>query len=73
MRTTLNIDDQIMRTLLRVTHAHTKTKAVETALEDFLRRRQIEGLRNLRGKLPLRRNWRKMEQIEVKRSHLGHG
>lgn len=66
MRTTLNLDDQIMDALLRVTHADTKTQAVTEAVKDYVRRKQLDELRQLRGKLPLRTDWRKQEQLELR-------
>jgi Arc/MetJ family transcription regulator len=66
MRTTLNLTDDMMHELLRVTHADTKTQAVTRAIRDYVRRRQLEELRALRGKLRLRDEWRRLEQAELR-------
>lgn len=66
MRTTLNLDDQVMEKLLRVTHAHTKTQAVTEAVQEYVHRKQLEELRRLRGRLPLRHDWRRHERIELR-------
>ncbi len=66
MRTTLNLDDQVMGTLLRVTHAPTKTQAVTQAIQDYVRRQQLEELRQLRGKLHVRDTWRQLEHVELR-------
>lgn len=66
MRTTLNLDDHLMHDLLRVTHADTKTQAVTEAVKDHIRRKQLEELRQLRGQVPLRKNWRRLEQLELR-------
>ena len=71
MRTTLNLDDEVMQTLLRTTHASTKTQAVTQAIQDYVRRQQLEELRRLRGKLRLRCRWKRWERLEIKDSRRG--
>jgi len=66
MRTTLNLDDQIMEALLRVTDADTKTQAVTQAVKDYVRRKQLEELLALQGKLRLKDNWRQLERVEMR-------
>jgi Arc/MetJ family transcription regulator len=44
MRTTLNIDDATLATIVEETGARTKTEAVRQALQDYVRRRKIEKL-----------------------------
>jgi len=64
MRTTLNIDDDMLRTVQEETGARTKTQAVHEALEDYVRRKKIEKLIQLQGKVrfsvdakTLRKGW----------------
>jgi Arc/MetJ family transcription regulator len=64
MRTTLNIDDDMIELVLRETGAKTKTEAVHKALEDYIYRRKIEKLIALKGKIrfdidakTLRKGW----------------
>jgi Arc/MetJ family transcription regulator len=64
MRTTLNIDDEVMKFVMEETKASTKTAAVREALDDFVRRRKIERLIALKGKVrfdldakTLRKGW----------------
>lgn len=66
MRTTLNLDDHVMEELLRATHADTKTQAVTQAIQEYVRRKQLEELRQLRGKLRLRADWRTWEAQELR-------
>ena len=70
MRTTLNLDDEILRTVQEETGARTKTQAVHEVLKDYLRRKKIEKLIELQGKVrfsadarTLRKGW--------ERSHRG--
>ncbi len=64
MRTTLNIDDDMLRTVQEETGARTKTQAVHEALKDYVRRKKIEKLIQLQGKVrfsvdakTLRKGW----------------
>lgn len=66
MRTTLNLDEAVMATLLRTTRAETKTQAVTQAILEYVRRKQLDELRQLRGKLPLRADWRRAERRELR-------
>lgn len=49
MRTTLDIDEQLLDTVMKLTSASSKKDAVETALREFLRARRREELSLLIG------------------------
>ena len=51
VRTTLNIDDEMLRIVQEETGARTKTQAVHEALHDYVRRKKIEKLIQLQGKV----------------------
>lgn len=51
MRTTITLDSDIVSLLQRVSGAKSKAKAVMAAIQDYLRRRQIEKIKDLKGKL----------------------
>ena len=53
MRTSIVIDDKLMKDTLRATGLTTKREAVELGLRTLLRLRQQEQIRRFRGKL----NW----------------
>jgi Arc/MetJ family transcription regulator len=64
MRTTLNIDDDMLRTVQEETGVRTKTQAVHEALKEYVRRVKIEKLIQLKGKVrfssdakTLRKDW----------------
>ncbi|HMD86606.1 MAG TPA: type II toxin-antitoxin system VapB family antitoxin [Terriglobia bacterium] len=70
MRTTMNFDDDVLRTVQEETGARTKAQAVHEVLKDFVRRKKIEKLIQLQGKVRfssdakiLRKGW--------ERSHRG--
>ncbi len=51
MRTNIEIDDQLMQDVLRLTGIKTKREAVDLGLRQLLRLRQQEEIRRFRGKL----------------------
>ncbi|HYP55814.1 MAG TPA: type II toxin-antitoxin system VapB family antitoxin [Solirubrobacterales bacterium] len=53
MRTTLDIDDRLMESLMARHPGESKTKAVEAAIEEHLRRGAKDRLLALRGKLDI--------------------
>jgi len=64
MRTTLNLSDSLVRELMEVTGSRTKTDAIEEAIREFLRKRKIEKLKSLSGKVQLTDNWRELRRLE---------
>ncbi len=65
MRTTLNIDDFLFQDLMSITRAKTKTEAVRTALTEYLRMKRKEKVLNMRGKLNINDDWKKLRQQEM--------
>lgn len=51
MRTNIEINDQLMSDVLKLTGLTTKKEAVELGLRTLARLRQQENIRNYRGKL----------------------
>ncbi|GAH77632.1 unnamed protein product [marine sediment metagenome] len=64
MRTTLNLPDDLIKEVISLTEAKTKTEAVNRALQEFIHRKRREALINLRGKISLKENWRKLREME---------
>ncbi len=44
MRTTLNIESKLLESVVEVTGEKNKSKAVNTALKDFIRRKRVQEL-----------------------------
>ena len=65
MRTTINIQDDLMDTLLERTKAKTKTKAVEIAVKEYIERKSVEDLIGLSGKITIDLDWEKEEEAEL--------
>lgn len=53
MRTTLDIDARLVEEVVRLTAEKNKGKAVSKALSEYVRRRRLDDLLALRGKLDL--------------------
>lgn len=66
MRTTLSLDDGLVHELMKITKAKTKTGAIHLAISEFIRRKKIEGLLALEGKVPIDLDWRELEERELK-------
>lgn len=66
MRTTLNLDDELVRELMKATRAKTKTEAIHQAISELIRRRKLEKLKSLSGKLRIHLEWRKHEDVEIR-------
>ena len=62
MRTTLNIDDELLKFVVKETGASTKTEAVHRALEDYARRRKIERIIALKGKIKFDMDWKTLRK-----------
>ncbi len=51
MRTTLDLPGALVNEALKVSHQKTKTAVIIAALEEFLRKNRIQGLKRFRGKV----------------------
>ena len=66
MRTTLNIPDRLIQDLEKVTGEKSKTKAICIAIEDFIKKRELEKLLSLKGKLNIKDKTKELEDLELK-------
>jgi Arc/MetJ family transcription regulator len=65
MRTTLNINDNIIKMVLELTGAKNRSQAVNKVLEAYVQEKQIEKLLKLKGKLHLENNWKELREMEL--------
>ena len=65
MRTTLNIKDDVIKQVLKLTNTKNKSKAVNEVLEAYVREKQTQKLLELRGKLHLEDNWERLREMEL--------
>jgi hypothetical protein len=66
MRATLNIPDDLLSEVQKATGEKSKTKAIVTAMEGFVRGKKIRALLSLRGKIDIDYDWQKEEALELK-------
>jgi hypothetical protein len=66
MRATLNIPDELIDEVQRLSGEKTKTKAIVTVMEEYVRRKKMEDLLALRGKIAIDYDWEREEAAEMK-------
>ncbi|MHB8482558.1 MAG: type II toxin-antitoxin system VapB family antitoxin [Nitrospiria bacterium] len=67
MRTTLDLDEELIKKLLKATEARSKTEAIHIAASELIRRKKLEKLKSLSGKIHIDLNWQKREKRELTR------
>jgi len=67
MRTTLNLDENLISELVKATEARTKTEAIHIAAAELIRRKKLEKLKALSGKVRIENNRSKCEKVESAR------
>jgi len=65
MRTTINIQDDLMEALMTHTKAKTKTKAIELSIREYIEKKSIEDIVSLSGKITIDSDWQKVEEAEL--------
>ena len=65
MRATLNIPDELVKEAQKVTGAKTKTEAIVIALKEVVRKKKIEELLALRGKVDIVDVTKELEALEI--------
>ena len=53
MRTTLDLDEELVAELMKTTAAKTKTEAIHVAMAELIRRKKIEQLKTMSGKVKI--------------------
>jgi Arc/MetJ family transcription regulator len=65
MRTTLELDEKLVREVVKFSGEKNKGKAVNKALAEYVRRHKIEELRKMLGTIGLADTWREDEEREL--------
>jgi hypothetical protein len=65
MRTTLDLDEKLIRKLMDVTAAKTKTDAIHQAAAELIRRKKLDRLKSLSGTIHLNLDWKRLEAAEL--------
>lgn len=53
MRTTIDLPEQLIDEAVKLSHQKTKTAVIIAALEEFIRKKRIEGLKKFKGQVPI--------------------
>ena len=65
-RTTISLDDRLVKELMAVTGAKSRTEAIHRAIAELIRREKLEELKALSGKIRITDNWQALEAAELK-------
>jgi len=66
MRATLNISDDLLSEVQKITGEKSKTKAITIAMKEYVRQKKIKELIALRGKIQIEYDWEEEEELEMK-------
>jgi len=73
MRTTVNVDEDVFRDLMRFTEAKTQTEAVNKAIAEWVRRKRIDLFLTRRGQIKWDGDLDAMRAAELTESEQTHG
>ncbi len=66
MRATLNIPDDLITEVQKLSGEKSKTKAIVTAMQEFVREKKLRSILSLRGKIKIDDVTRELEELEIK-------
>jgi hypothetical protein len=66
MRATLNIPDNLISEVQKLSGEKSKTNAIIVAMKEFVRQKKVKALIALRGKIQIDYDWEKEEELEIK-------
>lgn len=66
MRATLNIPDELIDEVQQLTGQKSKTGAIILVMEEYVRRKKVDALLALRGKVTVEYGWQAEEEQELK-------
>lgn len=65
MRATLNIPDDLLSEVQKITGEKSKTKAITIAMKEYVRQKRIKELLTLRGKIQIEDVTDQLEKLEI--------
>ena len=65
MRATLNISDDLLKVVQKLSGEKSKTKAITVAMEEYVRQKKTKDLLALKGKNSLAFDWEAEEEKEL--------
>lgn len=65
MRATLNIPDNLLKEVQKISGEKSKTKAITTAMQEFIKQKKIKELIALGGRIQIEDVTEELEKLEV--------
>ena len=65
MRATLNIPDDLVEEVIKVSGEKSKTRAIVAAMKSYIRKTRLAELKALRGQIAIDYDWEKGEEMEM--------
>jgi metal-responsive CopG/Arc/MetJ family transcriptional regulator len=69
LRTTLDLSEKLLNDLMSLEKGASKSAAIEKAIEDYLRRKRLDGLLSMRGRMKTVDHSRELHRMENSRPH----
>lgn len=66
MRATLNIPDELISEVQKLSGEKSKTKAIVSAMQEFVREKKLRKILELRGKIKIDDVTRELDDLELK-------
>jgi hypothetical protein len=66
MRATLNIPDDLISEVQKLSGEKSKTKAIVSAMQEFVREKKLRSILALRGKIKIDDVTKELEELEIK-------
>jgi len=66
MRATLNIPDGLITEVQKLSGEKSKTKAIVSAMQEFVREKRLRNILALRGKIKIDDVTRELDELEIK-------
>ena len=66
MRATLNIPDDLISEVQKATGEKSKTKAIVSAMQEFIREKKLRNILALRGKIKIDDVTKELDELEIK-------
>jgi hypothetical protein len=66
MRATLNIPDELISEVQKLSGEKSKTKAIVSAMQEFVREKKLRRILELRGKIKIDDVTKELEELEIK-------
>jgi Arc/MetJ family transcription regulator len=64
MKITVDINETLLKKVMELTGTTVKSRAVNKALNDYIRLKRKEALLNLPGKIRVEENWKELREAE---------